>query len=76
MNEDILTAFGNRVRELRLEKKLTQEKLSLVCDMDRTYISGIERGIRNISLINISRLAEALDVAPAELLQFGGKYVK
>jgi transcriptional regulator with XRE-family HTH domain len=59
--------FGERVRELRKEKSLSQEALALVCDLDRTYIGGVERGERNISLINIYRIAEALGVAVKEL---------
>jgi len=76
MKEEILTKFGSRVRKLRLEKEFSQEDLSLVCELDRTYISGVERGVRNISLLNIKRLAEALDVTPSELLKFGDNDVK
>ena len=76
MKEDLLKDFGNRVKQLRLGKNLSQEKLSQVCDIDRTYISGVERGIRNVSLLNIARLAKALDVSPSELLKFGGDDVK
>ena len=76
MKQDILKDFGNRVKQLRLGKNLSQEKLSQVCDIDRTYISGVERGIRNVSLLNIARLAKALEVSPSELLKFGGDDVK
>lgn len=75
MKEDLLREFGNRVKQLRLGKNLSQEKLSQICDIDRTYISGVERGIRNVSLLNIARLAKALDVSPSELLKFGGEDV-
>lgn len=54
----------------RLEKGLSQEQLGLIAELDRTYISGIERGLRNVSLINIERLALALNIKPAELLKF------
>ena len=60
-------AFGKRVRELRTEKGLSQEGLALACDLDRTYIGGIERGERNVSLINIQRIAAALGVPLREL---------
>ena len=76
MKEDLLREFGNRVKQLRLGKNLSQEKLSQICDIDRTYISGVERGIRNVSLLNIARLAKALDVSPSELLKFGGEDVE
>jgi len=60
--------FGKHVRQLRLQREWSQEKLADLCGLDRTYIGGIERGERNVSLVNIHRIAEALGVAPAELL--------
>lgn len=66
-DDAIKTAFGNRVRELRAKKGLSQEALALVCDLDRTYIGGVERGERNISLLNIHRIADALGVSAREL---------
>jgi transcriptional regulator with XRE-family HTH domain len=59
--------FGERVRELRKQKGLSQEALALACDLDRTYIGGVERGERNISLINIYKIAEALGVNAKDL---------
>lgn len=59
--------FGTRVRELRSTRGLSQEALALTSGLDRTYIGGVERGERNISLVNIHRLAEALGVPVAEL---------
>jgi len=55
-------AFGDRVRELRRERGLSQEGLAHVAGLDRTYVSGVERGRRNISLDNIHKLASALEV--------------
>jgi DNA-binding XRE family transcriptional regulator len=60
--------FGQRVRELRKQKDLSQEALALGCDLDRTYIGGVERGERNISLLNIHKIAEALGVPAKDLL--------
>jgi ribosome-binding protein aMBF1 (putative translation factor) len=60
--------FGQRVRELRKQKDLSQEALALDCDLDRTYIGGVERGERNISLLNIHKIAEALGVSAKDLL--------
>ncbi|MCB0743157.1 MAG: helix-turn-helix transcriptional regulator [Ignavibacteriae bacterium] len=62
MNKDILKVFGIRVRELRLSKNWSQEILAEKADFHRTYIGMIERGERNISLINIQKLAKAFDV--------------
>ena len=59
-DEAIKTAFGKRLRELRAEKGLSQEALALPCELDRTYIGGIERGERNVSLVNIQKIASAL----------------
>jgi transcriptional regulator with XRE-family HTH domain len=64
-------AFGERLRALRRSRGLSQEMLALSCDLDRTYVGGIERGERNPSLINIHRIARALDVAVAELFGEG-----
>jgi transcriptional regulator with XRE-family HTH domain len=69
MDEELLLSkFGARVRKARLVLGLSQEKLALECGLDRTYISSVERGKRNVSLINIHKLAEALEISPTELL--------
>ena len=70
MNTSILKAFGTRIKVIRLQRGLSQEQLGLIAELDRTYISGIERGLRNVSLINLERLAIALNIEPAELLKF------
>lgn len=59
--------FGEQVRELRKGKGLSQEALALACELDRTYIGGVERGERNISLLNIYKIAGALGVPVKEL---------
>ena len=61
-SQEIKRRFGERVRELRKQKGLSQEMLALVSNLDRTYIGGVERGERNISLINIHKLADALNI--------------
>jgi transcriptional regulator with XRE-family HTH domain len=66
--QKIRQKFGERVRAIRKQKGLSQEVLALACELDRTYIGGVERGERNISLINIHKIAVALGVAPRELL--------
>ena len=64
----LLKAFGEQVRSVRGSKGISQEKLAELADLDRTYVSGVERGIRNISLINISAIAKALKVSVGELM--------
>jgi transcriptional regulator with XRE-family HTH domain len=62
----VQSRFGDRLRTLRKKKGLSQEALALACGLDRTYIGGVERGERNISLVNIQIIANALDVSPRE----------
>lgn len=67
LEAQILARFGERVRELRRMRRVSQESLALACDLDRTYIGGVERGERNVSLVNIYRIAHGLRVTPKEL---------
>ena len=64
---DILVRFGQRVRELRKKAGFSQEQFAQRCELDRTYVGGIERGERNVSLRNIEVLARALSVSVSEL---------
>jgi len=68
--ENLLQRFGEHVKALRLKLDLSQEQLASLCELDRTYISGIERGKRNISLLNIVKLASSLSATPSELMDF------
>ena len=61
--------LGENVRHVRLEKGLSQEALADLCGLHRTYLGGIERGERNVSFLNIIRIAQALDVNVAELVR-------
>lgn len=70
MANPLLAKFGHHLRELRLKRGLSQEQLGMIADLDRTYISGIERGVRNVSLTNIFRIANGLDIPAAELFHF------
>ena len=66
---DILKRFGSRVRELRLEMELSQEKFAAKCDLDRTYLGSVERGERNIALRNIEKIAEAFAISVSDLTE-------
>jgi len=65
--DDIKLIFGKRLRKLRKTKGISQETLAFDAGLDRTYISSIERGKRNVSIENIARLAKALEVEIHEL---------
>ena len=66
---DELKKFGEKVREIRIKKGLSQEQLAETSGLHRTYISSLELGKRNVSLINIHALAKALGVSPDKLLK-------
>jgi transcriptional regulator with XRE-family HTH domain len=66
---DARVIFGRRLRELRVARGVSQEALAAQASLDRTYVSSCERGKRNISILNIYKLAAALDVDPVELLK-------
>jgi len=61
-------AFGEAVRQLRRDCRLSQDEFAVVADLHRTYVGGIERGERNPTLTTIYRIANALGVTPADLL--------
>ncbi|MDP5143660.1 helix-turn-helix transcriptional regulator [Rheinheimera baltica] len=67
MHQDALQLFGLRVKQLRLARNISQEELGALSNLDRTYISGIERGKRNVGLKNILQIANALNVSVSEL---------
>lgn len=65
----IVSIFGTVLRELRENKKLSQEKLAEFCDLDRTYISLLERGLRQPTLTTLFKLSDALNIKPSELVE-------
>jgi len=67
---DVLIKFGARVRDLRKERGLSQEQLAFKADLHRTYIGMIERAEKNITLINIEKIATALEINFNVLMNF------
>lgn len=67
--EPALKRFGASVRAKRDAKELSQEKLAELADLDRTYISSVERGARNISMLSVVRIAKALRTTVSELCE-------
>lgn len=69
--EDWRAIVGKNVRRHRQQAQLTQEQLAFAAEIDLTYVGGIERGKRNPSVLVLARIAAALNVEPAALLQTG-----
>jgi len=67
--EDIRIRFGRAVRQKRHKLGVSQEAFADLCGLDRTYIGGIERGERNVALVNIEKIARALRLSLAELFR-------
>jgi transcriptional regulator with XRE-family HTH domain len=66
-SEDFLILFGGNVRAIRQQKGLSQEELAQLAGLDRTYMGGIERGERNLGLINVKKISEALGIKVKDL---------
>ena len=65
----IVVIFGKVLREMREDNKISQEKLAEYCDLDRTYISLLERGLRQPTITTIFKLAKALNTTPSQMIQ-------
>jgi transcriptional regulator with XRE-family HTH domain len=68
VRHDIAKQFGQRVRKARLERDLTQEALAAKADIDRAFLSGIERGVQNPTLFTIQAIADALEMRIGKLM--------
>mgnify|MGYP000025693505 CR=1 len=66
---DIKRLVGQNIAKFRKERGLSQEELAFETDLHRTYISGIERGIRNPTIVNVQKIAEALKCDASDLLK-------
>ncbi|MBI3250593.1 MAG: helix-turn-helix transcriptional regulator [Candidatus Andersenbacteria bacterium] len=69
MARDIRYYFGQRIRDLREQQGLSQEGLGMKSKLHRTYIGSIERGEQNVSIVNIQKIARALNVSLAEIFK-------
>lgn len=62
---------GQRIRQLRKKHGLSQEKLANNCELDRTYVASVENGKRNISIVNLEKIVNALEISLEEFFKFG-----
>jgi len=69
VRHDIAKQFGQRVRELRVERELSQEALAAKADIDRAFLSGIERGVENPTLFTIQAIADGLKTNVGNLMK-------
>jgi transcriptional regulator with XRE-family HTH domain len=69
MPQDIRVRFGRALRQQRQKLGVSQEAFADICQLDRTYIGGIERGERNVALVNIEKIAKALKIPIAQLFR-------
>lgn len=67
-----LVALGKAIREARLNRGISQEKLALLAEVDRSYVGRVERGDNNVAVLTLARLAAALDMSIAKLMQKAG----
>ena len=68
----VLVALGRTIREVRLSKGISQEKLALISEVDRSYVGRVERGDNNVAVLTLTRLATALDLTLAKLMAKAG----
>ncbi len=66
---EIKQKIGNRIRMLRKQRGYSQEHFAHLCDLDRTYIASIEQGKRNVSIVNLEKIAKAFGITISELLE-------
>jgi transcriptional regulator with XRE-family HTH domain len=67
-----LVALGRAIREVRLSRGISQEMLALLSEVDRSYVGRVERGDNNVAVLTLARLAAALDLTIAKLMQRAG----
>ncbi len=67
--DPMLVALGGAIKRIRLEKEISQERLALLAEVDRSYVGRVERGDNNAAILTLARLAKALDISIADLMQ-------
>ena len=67
--DDVRIRFGKALRQKRHKLGVSQEEFADICGLDRTYVGGIERGERNVALVNIEKIARALRISLSELFR-------
>jgi len=70
--DPVLLALGKAIKHIRLSKEISQEKLALLAELDRSYVGQVERGDNNVAVLTLARLAHALDISIAKLMQKAG----
>lgn len=66
--DPVLVALGTAIRHVRLSKNISQEKLALLAEVDRSYVGRVERGDNNVAILTLSKLAQAMDITLAKLM--------
>lgn len=67
--DPMLVSLGETIRRVRLSKGISQEKLALLAEVDRSYVGRVERGDNNVAVLTLARLAQALEISVAKLMQ-------
>ena len=70
--DPVLVALGEAIRRVRLSKDISQERLALLAEVDRSYVGRVERGDNTVALLTLFRLAGALDISISKLMQEAG----
>jgi len=71
-HDSALIALGEAIRRIRLSKDISQEKLALLAEVDRSYVGRVERGDNNVAILTLTKLAKALDISVASLMRDAG----
>lgn len=70
--DPLLVAIGNAIRTTRKSRKVSQEKLALLAEMDRSYVGRVERGDNNVAVLKLAQIARALEISLSDLLRAAG----